>query len=304
MRVTVLCGGPSCEREVSLVSGKGVADALREAGHNVTVSDISPDDLAGLDLPCDVIFPVLHGDFGESGELQEILEARGLPFVGSGSSASRLGMDKIAAKQVWRDRGLSTPAWRVLRDIPENPIELGLPVVVKAIRSGSSIDVFICKTAADVLEAARTLVGKHDEYMMEQFIAGTELTVSLLENRALPVIAIETGREWYDFKAKYTQGQSQHNFAPPLPAEIIERAKRLAVEASRALGCRDLGRVDIMVDADNNCYLLEINTIPGFTPTSLMPDAAAHAGIRFAELVDRLVNVAWERAGIPDAAAV
>lgn len=304
MRITVLCGGPSSEREVSLVSGKGVADALMRAGHDVTVSDISPDDLAALDIPCDVIFPVLHGDFGESGELQEILEERGLPFVGSGSTASRLGMDKIAAKQIWRDCGLSTPAWRVLRDIPENPTELGLPVVVKAIRSGSSIDVFICKTATDVLSAANQLLAKHDEYMMEQFIPGTELTVGLLENRALPVIKIETGRDWYDFKAKYTQGQSNHNFEPRLPSEVVEKAQTMAVEASRALGCRDLGRVDIMVDAANDCYLLEINTIPGFTPMSLLPDAARHAGINFPDLVDRLAKIAAGRATIPAAALV
>lgn len=308
MRITVLCGGPSSEREVSLISGKGVAEALREAGHEVTVSDISPDNLSALDIPADVVFPVLHGEFGESGELQEILEARGLPFVGSGSTASRLAMDKIAAKQVWRDRGLPTPAWRVHREIPSDPAELGLPAVVKAIRSGSSIDVYICKTVDDVTAAAAELLRRHDEFMVEQFIAGTELTVGLLEDRPLPVIKIETGREWYDYKAKYTQGQSKHNFDPGLPADVVENARSLALAASRALGCRDLGRADIMVDAAHACYLLEINTIPGFTPMSLLPDAAREAGISFPQLVDRLARLAAQRgtrpAAIPDAAMV
>ena len=165
-------------------------------------------------------------------------------------------------------------------------------------------DSYICKTETDVLNAANQLLCRHDEYMMEQFIAGTELTVGLLEDRALPVIKIETGRDWYDFKAKYTQGQSNHNFEPGLPQAVVAKAQAMAVEASRALGCRDLGRVDIMVDAAHNCYLLEINTIPGFTPMSLLPDAAKHAGIGFPELVDRLVTVAMARANAPAAALV
>ncbi|MGN6627083.1 MAG: D-alanine--D-alanine ligase family protein [Tepidisphaeraceae bacterium] len=301
MRVTVLCGGPSAERDVSLRSGAGVAAALREAGHDVYVSDISPIDLAALDVPADVIFPVLHGDFGESGELQEILEARGLPFVGSGAKASALGMDKIAAKQVWRDAGLSTPAWRVLRDAHFDPTELGLPVVVKAIRSGSSIDVYICKTAADVADAAARLIAKHDECMLEAFIAGSELTIGLLNGRPLPAIRIETDHAFFDYTAKYTAGGATHDFDVRLPAEVVRACEVLAVQANTALGCRDLARVDLRVDAMNRPYLLEINTMPGFTNVSLLPEAAGRAGIGFAELVNQLVEQAARRTAAVEA---
>src|SRR5581483_237724 len=147
MRVTVLYGGPSAEREVSLVSGKAVIEGLKAAGHEVFGSDVSPTDLSGLERSADVIFPVLHGEFGESGELQEILEQRKLAFVGSGSKASRLGMDKIKTKQAWEQAGLPTPPWRRLDASNPNALEqVGAPCVVKAISSGSSIDVFVCKT--------------------------------------------------------------------------------------------------------------------------------------------------------------
>ncbi len=297
MQITVLCGGPSAEREISLVSGNAVADALRKAGHEVFVSDISPDDLSGLDHPADVIFPVLHGAFGESGELQEILEARDLAFVGSGSAASRLGMDKIAAKQKWAAAGLPTPAWDVLNKASATPAT-PLPAVVKAIDSGSSIDVFICKTADAARGAIDALVGKHGQCMVEQFIEGPELTVGLLEGRALPPIRIETSREFFDFKAKYTKGGARHSFELNLPDALVEECKSLAEQANRLLGCRDLARVDIMIDqATQRPYLLEINTIPGFTPVSLLPEAAGKTGISFEQLVDRLARLALKRAG-------
>lgn len=297
MRITVLCGGPSDERDVSIRSGAAVAKALLEAGHDVFVSDVSPTDLSCLDRPADVIFPVLHGQFGESGELQEILEARGLTFVGSGSVASRLGMDKIEAKKVWRDKGLPTAPWQTLTALPPDPKLFGLPVVLKAIRSGSSIDVHICKTADEVTAAALKLLGKHDEIMMEQFVIGTELTVGLLDGVPLPPIRIVTTRETYDFEAKYNPGGSEHHFDLNLPADVVARCQRLAADASDALGCRDLGRVDLIVDQTNTPFLLEINTIPGFTSVSLLPDAAREAGLTFPQFVDKLARIARARAG-------
>src|SRR3954471_22728588 len=189
MRVTVLYGGPSAEREVSLVSGRAVIDGLRSMGHEVFGSDVSPEELSGLDQqkhPADVIFPVLHGQFGESGELQEILERRGLPFVGSGSKASRLGMDKVETKRVWERAGLPTPAYRVVKrgdPIPDAPGSC----VVKAINSGSSIDVVLCKAPAEAPARARAavtdLLPRHDRVLVEQFISGPELTVGLLEEK-------------------------------------------------------------------------------------------------------------------------
>lgn len=299
MRVTVLRGGPSAEREVSLVSGKAVADGLRQVGHDVFESDISPTDLSGLDRPCDVVFPVLHGQFGESGELQEILEARGLPFVGSGSSASRLGMDKVATKRAWENAGLPTPPYRVVQKGEVIPCVEG-SCVVKAIDSGSSIDVHLCKAPAEApaqaREAIETLLAKHGKALIEKFISGPELTVGLLEEQPLAPIRIVPKREFFDFEAKYKASDTEHRFDTGLSAALVERCRELARKANEVVGARDLARVDIMIDEHTQePYLLEINTLPGFTPKSLLPEAAAHSGIPFAALVDRLVRRAYAR---------
>jgi D-alanine-D-alanine ligase len=300
MRVTVLRGGPSAEREVSLVSGAAVAKGLRDAGHEVFESDVSPDDLSGLDRPADVIFPVLHGAFGESGELQEILESRGLPFVGSGSRASHIGIDKVVTKQHWEKAGLPTPPYFVLRRGDKIPAIPG-SCVVKAIGSGSSIDVFVCKAPAEAeaqaTQAIRTIFERHDTVLVEQFITGPELTVGLLEEKALAPIRIVPKVEFFDYEAKYKRNDTEHRFDTGLPAEVIERCQRLAEQANAVVGAVDLARIDIMLDEAKGMqpYLLEINTLPGFTPKSLLPEAAAHGGTPFAELVDRLVRRAATR---------
>jgi D-alanine-D-alanine ligase len=297
MNITVLRGGPSAEREISLVSGAAVAAGLREAGHTVFESDISPKDLAGLDHPADVIFPVLHGQFGESGELQEILESRNLAFVGSGSKASRLGMDKVATKQAWENAGLPTPPYRVVTSLDERIPEE--PCVVKAIDSGSSIDVYVCKGAVEGTVAARDAVSKilkkHGRALVEKFISGPELTVGLLEEQPLAPIRIIAKNEFFDYEAKYQSNATEHRFETGLPEAVIETCRDLARRANAVVGARDLARIDIMLDADLNPYLLEINTLPGFTPKSLLPEAAAHAGIPFAQLVDRLARRAYQR---------
>ncbi len=297
MRITVLCGGPSSEREVSLISGKAVAQGLLDAGHDVFVSDVSPDNLSGLDRPVDVVFPVLHGAFGEDGEIQKILETRGLLFVGSGSVASQLGMDKIAAKSRWKQAGLPTPKWQcVSAMLPVDAWTDPGICVVKAIDAGSSIDVNLCKTPADAQQAIDHLLCKYGQCMIEQFIDGPEITIGLLEGRALPPILIETSHEFFDFQAKYTKGGATHSFDLPLSEILLQRCMTLAERANEILGCRDLARVDLMIDGvTNEPYLLEINTIPGFTPVSLLPEAAAKIGISFSQLVDRLVQMAWGR---------
>ncbi len=299
MRVTVLYGGPSAEREVSLVSGKAVIEGLRAAGHEVFPSDISPTDLSGLDHPCDVIFPVLHGQFGESGELQEILEQRKLKFVGSGSKASRLGMDKVATKEAWRSAGLPTPAWRVVKSVNGSPPIPG-SCVVKAIASGSSIDVYVCKAPAEceaqATSAIKSIVAKHGRALVEQYIAGPELTVGLLEEKPLAPIRIVPKSEFFDYEAKYKSSTTEHRFETGLAPQLVEKCRELARKANEVVGARDLARVDIMIDQQTSePYLLEINTLPGFTPKSLLPEAAAHAGIAFEKLVDRLVRRAAAR---------
>ena len=296
LRITLLAGGPSAERAVSLVSGAAVAGALREGGHVVFESDIGPGDLSGLERPCDVVFPVLHGAFGESGELQEILEERGMRFVGSGSAASRQGMDKIATKRLWHEHGLPTPQCQVLTRPPVEPACFGLPTVVKAIRSGSSIDVVIAESAGEVTAAAVGLLTRHPVVMHEQYVLGTELTIGLLQGRALDPIRIVTRRGFFDYDAKYAAGGAEHHFDLNLPADVVEQCKSLAVAAHDVLGCRDLARVDLIVDAHNCPWLLEINTMPGFTATSLLPEAAARAGVPFVVLVDRLARAAAGRA--------
>ncbi len=298
MRVTVLHGGPSAEREVSLVSGQAVIDALREMGHEVFGSDVAPDNLAALDCPADVIFPVLHGEFGESGELQDILERRGLPFVGSSSAASRLGMNKVHTKRAWVDAGLPTPEWLIIDRAAftaHRAPPLPAPCVVKAVSSGSSIDVFVCRDEASTLTAMDTLFKRHDQALIEQFIEGPELTVGLLEEKPLAPIRIVPKSEFFDFNAKYKATDTEHRFDTGLPRATVEKCKDLAARANAVVGAIDLARVDIMLDATNEPYLLEINTLPGFTPKSLLPEAAKHDGIEFGPLVDRLVKRAQAR---------
>ncbi|MDB5294538.1 MAG: ddl [Phycisphaerales bacterium] len=301
MKVTVLRGGPSAEREVSLVSGAAVAAGLREAGHDVFESDVSPTDLAGLDAAADVIFPVLHGAFGESGELQEILEARGLPFVGSGSKSSKVGIDKVATKKVWEAAGLPTPPYAVLRKGDPVPAMADGPCVVKAVGSGSSIDVFICKdpktAAADARAAIAKVFASHEVCLVEKFVTGPELTVGLLEEKALAPIRIVPASGVFDFEAKYKRNDTEHRFDTGLPPETIKQCQDLCERANAVLGCMDLARIDVMLDegAGLTPYLLEINTLPGFTPKSLLPEAAAHGGVPFPKLVDRLARRAAER---------
>ena len=302
MNVTVLYGGPSAERAVSLVSGRAVIAGLEAMGHTVFGSDVSPDDLYGLDHPADVIFPVLHGTFGESGELQEILESRSLPFVGSGSAASRLGMDKVATKRAWEAAGLPTPPYQVVTGADWSG---DLPVdgcVVKAINSGSSLDVHVCKAGtADygqrVVDALGAVLKSHGTALVEHFIPGPELTVGLLEEEPLAPIRIVPRGEFFDHHAKYAATDTEHRFDTGLPESVVEHCRDLSRRANAIVGGLDLARIDVMLDGENRPYLLEINTMPGFTPKSLLPEAAAHAGIPFGLLVDRLARRAAARGG-------
>jgi D-alanine-D-alanine ligase len=264
----------------------------------VFASDVSPTDLSGLDQPADVIFPVLHGEFGESGELQEILEQRKLPFVGSGSKASKIGIDKAETKKAWEAVGLPTPQWQYYNANDYDwkaVVRIGAPCVVKALGSGSSIDVIICKTLDEARAACNKLTAKHRSVLVEQYIKGPELTVGLLEEKPLAPIRIVPKSEFFDYEAKYKSKETEHRFDTGLPADVVKRCQELAKKANDVVGARDLARIDIMLDGSNNPYLLEINTLPGFTPVSLLPEAAKHDGIEFGPLVDRLVKRAAAR---------
>ena len=300
LTITVLAGGPSNERDVSLTSGRAVAAALKDAGHAVRLADVTPDDLSALNAPADVIFPVLHGAWGESGELQAILEARGLAFVGSGSAASRLGMDKAATKRAWLDAGLPTPAFQLLTS-PTLKTVAG-PCVVKPVGGGSSIDCFLkrCEPegTCDVEGPTNYLLAKYGRCMVEQLVDGYELTVGILFDRPLPPIWVDPGDgQWFDYNSKYSVDGAAHRFNLPPAADVAE-IRRICLKAHRVVGCRDLSRVDLMLDRGGRVQLLEINTMPGFTGRSLLPDAARQSGINFVALCDALTQNTARRAAL------
>lgn len=301
--ITVLMGGPSAEREVSIMSGTLISDALERIGHRVTRGDISPSDTSALDRDgVDVVFIALHGRFGESGEVQTLCEKRQLRYTGSGARASELAMDKPAAKQIFRRCGLNTPDWMIIEDFHDPEVlkywmeEIPPPVVIKPVDGGSSIDIYI---ARDVTERDRIIEEMLDDYgrvMLEGFVEGRELTVGILADQALPLLEIVPKNEFYDYHAKYSdESGTEYSFDHGLDAGIVEAGRQVALAAHRSLGCRDFSRVDFILDRAGELQVLELNTIPGFTAHSLLPMAAAHAGISFEQIVDRLVQMAMQR---------
>lgn len=302
-RVLVLRGGPSAERAVSLVSGKAVAKALREMGFEVQEADIGPGDLSALEGRFDVVFPVLHGRFGEDGQLQAILEERGLTYVGSDAASSRLAMDKWAAKEAFRAAGLQTAPAQLIRgqggdedgDLVRAVETMGLPIVVKPNFEGSSIGVVIARTAEEARTAVKTCLSLHGDCLVEQFVAGRELTVGVLAGETLPVLEVRTAGGFYDYAAKYEADTTQYLFDVDLPAEVVAEAAEAGRRAFEALGCRDFGRVDVIADRAGRSWVLEVNTIPGFTDHSLLPKAAARAGKGFGQMCAQIVRLAWAR---------
>ena len=301
--ILVLMGGPSRERDISLVSGEAVAGALESLGHRVRRADISPADTSALDGEApDVVFIALHGAFGEDGQVQRLCEARDLPYVGSDPHASALAMDKAAAKQAYRRAGLATPDWVVIDEAgpidrrAEQVASIGIPCVVKPLDGGSSVDVIIA-TDPETRDAAVTdLLDIYTRGMVEQFIGGRELTVGILGERALPVIEIRPGRGFYDYQAKYADDATEFLFDHGLDAAVVTALQTAALAAHRVLGCRHMSRSDFLLDDDGRAWLLETNTIPGFTGHSLLPKAAAHEGIAFGRMCEMLLKMAMNRA--------
>jgi D-alanine-D-alanine ligase len=301
VRVLVLGGGPDAEREVSLDSSKAVAEALSSAGYRVrreVIDRVSAAELRAIH--CDVIFPVLHGPWGEGGPLQDILMEVGKPFVGCGPQAARTAMDKLATKLVAAGIGVHTLPAGVL-NLRDHTPPVPLPLVVKPIHEGSSVGVHICKSAADferAIEKVHEDRGQHPTraYMYEQAVlGGREVTVGVLDSgermRALPLIEIKAAVEFYDYQAKYHRDDTSYTCDPALGALAQELPTR-ALALARSLGVRHLARVDFMVDAQGRAWLLEVNTMPGFTSHSLVPMAAKHAGMEFQALTRELVQMA------------
>ncbi|MBU0637548.1 MAG: D-alanine--D-alanine ligase [Planctomycetes bacterium] len=296
LRVTVLCGGPSSERAVSLDSGRAVAEALRRRGHRVHVADIGPDNLDALSEPADVVFPALHGTFGEDGTVQRLMEERGIRFVGSGARASALAIDKIATKEVVREHGLDTPAFEIRTESNADlPLQgLHLPVVVKPADQGSSVATFVVERGDELAPAVTTVVRGFGRALVEQFVVGDELTVGIVGHETLPPICIRPRRDFYDYEAKYQDDATEYVFDAGHSKELLGRARALSSQAFALLECRHLARVDWIVDGAGKLWFLEVNTLPGFTSHSLVPKAAARVGVEFDELVERLVFMAAE----------
>ncbi len=301
LKVLVLAGGPDRERPVSLASGCQVAQALRDAGHEVRERDIKPNDLSALNefesWEGDVIFPVLHGKWGEGGGLQHILDDRGDPYVGCSGPAAELCMDKHRTKLALLSRGLPTPPFQLVSIGQAHTMTL--PVVVKAIDEGSSISLVVCRTEDEVLHARHQMRNEHPKLIIEQYIHGKELTVGVIGDltqrggySALPPIQIIPATDYYDYDAKYERDDTRYLFDIDLPDNVIQLVKQLAMDAHSTLGVRHLCRVDFIVDQANQPWILEINTIPGFTSHSLLPMAARQAGIEMPQLVDRLARLA------------
>ncbi|NBB84021.1 MAG: D-alanine--D-alanine ligase [Alphaproteobacteria bacterium] len=293
MTVLVLGGGPDRERAVSLKGRAEVAAALRRAGHRTLERSVAPDDLAALDESFDVVFPVLHGPWGEGGPLQQIMEQRGLRFVGCGSAAARLGIDKLVTKRIARAAGLETPAF-VCLDC-DNTQSLQPPVVIKPIDEGSSFGVRICMDQPAVAQALDALRADHESLLVERYVRGRELTVGIVAGEALPPIEIVPRGGFYDYHAKYDSDETTYRFEFEPPAGGIEPMQVAARRLHEAIGARDLSRVDFVVDEDGRCWVLEINTMPGFTTHSLLPMAARQAGLAMTALCDRLVRLAAGR---------
>ena len=298
-KVAVLMGGPGSERKVSLKSGEGVVEALRSLGADAM--PVIVDD-ADFTLPegVEITFNVIHGTFGEDGQLQRILESRGVPYTGEGVAGSELAIDKIATKLRLQQHDVPTATFEILRD-GARPT-LPLPFVVKAPREGSSVGVYVVKDAAQLDESLRAAAQFAHEILIEKFVEGRELTIGIVGDQVLPVIEIRPKKagEFYDFANKYNflnpQAAGADHICPaPLSAAETERVQAAALAAHRALGLEVYSRVDLLLTSDGTPYVLEINTIPGMTPVSLLPEAAGVAGIAYPELCRRIIELSLAR---------
>lgn len=294
--ITVMMGGPSAERAVSLRSGTAVASALAGLGHRVTRLDPVEDEWS-LPEPTDVVFLALHGTYGEDGRVQGQLDATGVPYTGSDPVSSRVAFDKLETKRCCLAAGIPTPRFTVIRSAHASfPLGWMPPVVLKPVRQGSSVGLRFVERVEDWRDAlAETL--RHDtEALVEDRVIGREVTVGILDGEPLPVVEIRPLGGQYDYERKYTTGATEYECPARLDRAMTERLQALALRAFEAVGCRDYGRIDLMVGEDDRPLVLEINTLPGMTETSLFPKAAQAVGLGFADLCQRMVDLALRRA--------
>lgn len=291
LKIAVLAGGVSSERDVSLRSGAAVHAALAAKGLDAVLLDVNEDAVrqvraAGADLA----FIALHGAFGEDGRIQSALEAAGIPYTGSGPEACRRAMDKEVSRELFRKAGLPEPQWRVLRgpDVPL-PADFSLPVFIKPCRGGSSIGVTQVSSAEAWPAAYAAARAEDEKTIVESKVRGREMAVGILGDHALPAIEIRPAREFYDYTAKYSNAGTQYVFPDDLSPARLKRAQETALKAHQALGCAGFSRVDLIV-TDAADFVLEVNAIPGLTATSLLPKQASREGIQFADLCVMMIR--------------
>ena len=305
-KIVVVMGGTSSEAEVSRRTGTAIVRALQSKGYDAVPMELVPQAFAE-DIKksgCAIVFNALHGRFGEDGLVQGTLEMLGIPYTGSGVLAAAVTMDKAASKRVFVAEGISTPLSRTYhrherkaRDLAGEIEEaFGIPVVVKAASQGSSIGVYIVETREALKGALDEAFGYNDEVLVEQFIKGRELTVAVWgdaeKQEAFPIIEITTASGRYDYESKYTKGASTHIIPAPVSAEKTAEIQALAVKTFAACGCRGVARVDMMLGEDETPYVIEVNSVPGMTELSLVPDAARAMGIAFPALCERILELA------------
>ena len=288
--IAVLQGGPSAEREVSLRSGTAAAEALRTAGYEVT--EVTVED-SNFVLPdnTELAFLALHGTFGEDGQVQDILAARGIPFTGADAATSRIAFDKEKTKEKFREHGVPTPEGQLVSRLDQ--VTLSLPLFVKPNAQGSSVGTHPATTREELAAALADALRFDSSALVERFIRGRELTVGVLGDEALPVVEIHPLDGFYDYTNKYTKGRTEYFCPARLPEEMTRTIQRHALAAHRALGQTVYSRIDFLLEKDVNPYCLEVNTIPGMTATSLLPKAAAAAGITFPQLCRRIIELSW-----------
>jgi D-alanine-D-alanine ligase len=301
-KVAVLMGGIGSEREISIQSGICVAEALRDAGFDVVTADVRPDNLDILDdSGIDVFFPALHGEFGEDGQIQQILQDKELVYTGSGPNACRLAFDKIASKKLFNKIGVATPAAIEfnaqidIKQLEEQLRHLADEYVVKPVRQGSSVGVRIIDNVQDAVKAAEVTLDEFGNCMIERFIPGREITVGVLDGVALPIIEIRIQTGFYDYQAKYVNEQTEYLFDTIMEPALTTRINKAAMDCFHVLGCRHFARVDFILSEEEIAYVLEVNTIPGFTTHSLLPKAGEKAGFPMSALCSEIVEAAYSQ---------
>jgi D-alanine-D-alanine ligase len=295
LNITVMLGGPSAEREVSLRSGAAVAKGLRSLGHEVSELDPRTPDW-NLPAGTEVVFLALHGTYGEDGTVQKRLDELGVPYTGCDAEASRIAFDKVLTKQSCIQAGVPTAKFVSVHSATEPfPANFTVPLVVKPSRQGSSVGLEFVERGEDWPAALASALKFDSEVLVEEKIIGRETTVGILDGKALPLVEVRPKTGSYDYKNKYTAGNTEYFCPADFDAVTTKRIQAAALGAFKSVGGRDYARVDVMVRADGSPVVLEVNTLPGMTETSLLPKAAAAAGMNFAELCQRMVDLAFER---------